>query len=90
MPRELDADDIDAEPPGPVVVLIPEGDAFAVMIEPPLPSGDHHRTCWTKQDGYAVARELWCHFRLGFSDRTAPNFGRFGPNSRTLENRDSL
>lgn len=79
MPRERDADDFDAEPRGPVVVLAPEGEAFAVMIEPPLPSGDHRRTFFTKQDAWAGARELWSKYRLGLSDRTAPNFGRSGP-----------
>lgn len=79
MPRELDADDIDDEPPGPVVVLMPEGDAFAVMIEPPLPSGDHRRTFFSKQDAWAGARELWSKYRLGLSDRTTPNVGRTGP-----------
>lgn len=76
--REDDGDDLG--PSGPVVVLIAVGDAYAVLIDPPLPCGDHRRSCPTKQDAWQEARELWGHFKLGFSDRTRNSFGRIGPN----------
>ncbi|MDF2493700.1 hypothetical protein [Sphingomonas sp.] len=82
--REDDGDD-DLEPIGPLVVLIADGDAFAVLIDPPLPCGDHRRSCATKQDAWHEARELWGRFKLGFSDRTRLSFGRIGPNRERPE-----
>lgn len=82
--REDDGGD-DVGPPAPVVVLIAEGDAYAVLIDPPLPCGDHRRSCATKQDAWHEARELWSRFKLGFSDHTRLGFGRSGPNRERPE-----
>ncbi len=78
-------DDFDFGPPGPVVVLTAVGDAYAVLIDPPLPCGDHRRSCPTKQDAWHEARELWSRFKLGFSDRTSNSFGRISPNRQRPE-----
>lgn len=82
--RDVDGDD-DLGPPGSLVVLIADGDAFAVLIDPPLPCGNHRRSCLTKQDAWHEARELWSRFKLGFSDRTRLSYGRIGSNRERPE-----
>lgn len=71
-----DTEEDELGPPGPIVVLIADGGAFAVLIDPALPCGNHRRSCPTKQDAWHEARELWSQFRLGFSDRTSQGYGR--------------
>ena len=82
--RDDNGDD-DLGPPTPVVVMIADGDAYAVLIDPPLPCGDHRRSWPTKQDAWHHARELWSRFKIGFSDRTRNSFGRIGPNRERPE-----
>lgn len=83
--EQREDDDDDLGPPGPVVVLIADGDAYAVLIDPPLPCGDHRRSCSTKQEAWHEARELWSRFKLGFSDRTRLSYGRIGSNRERPE-----
>ncbi len=82
--RDVDGDD-DLDPPGSLVVLIAEGDTYAVLIDPPLPCGNHRRSYLTKQDAWHEARELWSRYKLGFSDRTCLSFGRIGPDKKRYE-----
>lgn len=64
------------EPSGPRVVLRPDGDAFVVLIEPPLADGDHRACFYEKDSAWACARDLWCAHRLGFVDESDGHGGR--------------
>jgi hypothetical protein len=66
-----DGSDLDAAPPGPIVVMIAENDAYTVLIDPPLPCGDHRQSWPSKERAWQEARELWSNFRLGFAERSA-------------------
>lgn len=81
MDDEEEADDL---PPGPLILMVADGEAFAVLIKPPLPDGDHRRSFRLKDEAWAYAMSKCQRFRLGFSDHTTGSFGRIGPNSRTL------
>lgn len=73
------------EPTGSRVVMRASGEEIAVLIEPPLPDGDHRRLFFFKQDVWSRARDLWSSHGLGFCDETTLSNGRTGPNRRTIE-----
>ncbi|MFN3675605.1 MAG: hypothetical protein ACK4TC_06460 [Sphingomonas pseudosanguinis] len=75
MPREA-GDDAEPLPPGPIVVMRVEGDGYAVLIDPALPTGDHRREFSAKNCAWSYARELWSAERIGFMDATALSYGR--------------
>jgi len=63
--------DLEAEEPcGPRVVLRLAGDAYHVLIEPPLTDGDHRACFFEKDSAWAHARDLWCAHRIGFVDES--------------------
>lgn len=70
--------DTDEEPTGPRVIMCAAGERVAVLIEPPLPTGDHRRVFGFKDDAWSYARELWSKNRLGFCDETVFRFGQTG------------
>lgn len=75
-----DADDFEADPLTPCVVLDRVGDDYTAYIDPPLPSGDHRVVVHDKDAGWRVARELWSRFGLGLRDLSNPNIGRWSGN----------
>ena len=69
----------DVEPPyrGPFVTIRPEGPAYTVGIEPPMPSGKvGPRSFATKDDAWGAARELWTANRLPQLDLTVAETAR--------------
>ncbi|WP_326525518.1 hypothetical protein [Sphingomonas sp.] len=77
--------DDECEFTGPLVVLRAEGDAILVLIEPPLPDGDHRRAFAAKETAWQYAQSLWTSARTGVRDETIGNFGHVGPRSATRE-----
>jgi hypothetical protein len=65
-------------PPGPMVLMLYGGEGYIVVIDPPLPTGNHRRAFGEKISAWDFAQSLWCEHRLGFSDQTTGNFGRIG------------
>lgn len=72
-----DADDYEADPLTPCVVLDRIGTDYTAFIDPPLPSGDHRVVVHDKDAGWRAARELWQSHRLGFRDLANLNIGRW-------------
>ena len=69
----------EVEPPyrGPFVTIRPEGPAYTVGIEPPMPSGKvGPRSFATKDVAWGAARELWTANRLPLRDFTVSETAR--------------
>lgn len=73
----MDAEQEDL-PPGPMVLMLPSAQVFVVIVDPPLPCGNHRRTFSAKSEAWHYAQTLWTSHRLGFADHSTGNAARFG------------
>ena len=62
--------------PVPMVLMLYGGEGYIVVIDPPLPTGNHRRAFREKIDAWHYAQSKWRAHKLGFADETTGNFGR--------------
>jgi hypothetical protein len=55
---------------GAVVVIACVANLYTVRLDPPTRDGDYSRTAASKNEAFAMARELWTHFRCGLRDES--------------------
>jgi hypothetical protein len=60
---------------GAVVVISCVADLYTVCLDPPPPGGSHPHTTTSKNEAYAVAREMWTQFKCGLRDESDKQTG---------------
>jgi hypothetical protein len=63
----------DKEPTGPMILMLASGEGYAVVIDPPMPTGNHRSAFFSKIDAWNYAQGLWCDMKIGCADHSTGN-----------------